>query len=168
MWLNLSPMVGARGHQKRTMFEIGRAFQEPVDFGPAQHRGQRLGTFSERHHGHRPGDMDRVRVQKRVTIKVAPKKLKTFKQRIKELTGRSRGISMASRPPTLRVGARDLNRYVRGWIGYFGLARQFDDIADLDGCRVSLLATRGVEFGCATGNSGVILVRRFVTWCGLA
>ena len=29
--------------------------------------------------------------------------------------------------------ARGLNRCVRGWIGYFGLARQFDDIADLDG-----------------------------------
>ncbi|MEZ6098929.1 MAG: group II intron maturase-specific domain-containing protein [Pirellulaceae bacterium] len=27
----------------------------------------------------------------------------------------------------------DLNRYLRGWIGYFGLARQFDDFADLDG-----------------------------------
>ena len=38
------------------------------------------------------------------------------KHRIKELTGRSRGISM-ERPLT------DLNRYVRGWVGYFGLAR---------------------------------------------
>ncbi|MDA1056039.1 MAG: hypothetical protein O3C40_37130 [Planctomycetota bacterium] len=75
---------------------------------------------------------------------------------------------MQRRRPTLRVGARDLNRYVRGWIGYFGLARQFDDIADLDGCRVFFLATRGVEFGCATGSSGVIPVRRFVTWCGWA
>ncbi len=65
-------------------------------------------------------------VGKRVTIKVAPKKLKAFKQRIKELTGRSRGISMERR-------LTDLNRYVRGWIGYFGLARQFDDFADLDG-----------------------------------
>jgi RNA-directed DNA polymerase len=65
-------------------------------------------------------------VGKRVTIKVAPKKLKAFKQRIKELTGRSRGISMTQR-------LTDLNRYVRGWIGYFGLARQFDDFADLDG-----------------------------------
>jgi len=65
-------------------------------------------------------------VGKRVTIKVAPKKLKAFKHRIKELTGRSRGISMQRR-------LTDLNRYVRGWIGYFGLARQFDDIADLDG-----------------------------------
>ena len=65
-------------------------------------------------------------VGKRVTIKVAPKKLKAFKRRIKELTGRSRGISMKRR-------LTDLNRYVRGWIGYFGLARQFDDFADLDG-----------------------------------
>ena len=27
----------------------------------------------------------------------------------------------------------DLNRYVRGWIGYFGLARQFDEFVNLDG-----------------------------------
>ena len=27
----------------------------------------------------------------------------------------------------------DLNRYVRVWVGYFGLARQFEDIANLDG-----------------------------------
>lgn len=65
-------------------------------------------------------------IGKRVTIKVAPKKLKAFKQRVKELTGRSRGISMKRR-------MTDLNSYVRGWIGYFGIARQFDDIADLDG-----------------------------------
>ncbi len=62
----------------------------------------------------------------RVTIKVAPKKLKAFKHRIKQLTGRSRGISMKRR-------LTDLNRYLRGWIGYFGLARQFDDFVDLDG-----------------------------------
>jgi RNA-directed DNA polymerase len=65
-------------------------------------------------------------VGKRVTIKVAPKKLKAFKCRIKELTGRSRGISMQRR-------LTDLNRYVRGWIGYFGLARQFDEFVNLDG-----------------------------------
>ena len=65
-------------------------------------------------------------VGQRVTIKVAAKKLKAFKQRIQELTGRSRGISMERR-------LTDLNRYVRGWIGYFGLARQFDDFVDLDG-----------------------------------
>jgi hypothetical protein len=27
----------------------------------------------------------------------------------------------------------DLNRYVRGWIGFFGLARQFDEFVNLDG-----------------------------------
>ena len=56
-----------------------------------------------------------------MTIKVAPKKLKAFKRRVKQLTGRSRGISMKRR-------LTDLNRYLRGWIGYFGLARQFDDV----------------------------------------
>jgi len=65
-------------------------------------------------------------VGRRVTIKVAPKKLKAFKRRIRHLTGRSRGISMRRR-------LTDLNRYLRGWIGYFGLARQFDDFANLDG-----------------------------------
>ena len=65
-------------------------------------------------------------IGKRVTIKVSPKKLKSFKRRIKELTGRSRGISMTRR-------LTDLNRYVRGWIGYFGLARQFDEFVNLDG-----------------------------------
>jgi RNA-directed DNA polymerase len=62
----------------------------------------------------------------RVTIQVAPKKLTSFKRRIKEHTGRSRGISMERR-------LSDLNRYVRGWIGYFGLARQFDEFVNLDG-----------------------------------
>ncbi len=63
---------------------------------------------------------------RRATIKVSPKKLKAFKRRIKELTGRSRGISMKRR-------LTDLNRYVRGWIGYFGLARQSADFINLDG-----------------------------------
>ena len=65
-------------------------------------------------------------VGSRVTIQVTPKKLIAFKRRIKELTGRSRGISMTRR-------LTDLNRYVRGWIGYFGLARQFDEFVELDG-----------------------------------
>jgi RNA-directed DNA polymerase len=65
-------------------------------------------------------------IGKRVTIKVAPKKLKAFKRRVKQLTGRSRGISMKRR-------LTDLSRYLRGWIGYFGLARQFDEFVELDG-----------------------------------
>jgi len=65
-------------------------------------------------------------VGKRATIKVSPKKLNTFKRRIKEITGRSRGISMARRLSELRG-------YMRGWMGYFGLARQFDTFVALDG-----------------------------------
>jgi hypothetical protein len=49
-------------------------------------------------------------VGKRVTIKVSPKKLKAFKHRIKDLTGRSRGVSMeqkaAASHPSGTVGAR--------------------------------------------------------------
>ena len=63
---------------------------------------------------------------RRATIKVAPKKLKAFKRRVKELTGRSRGISMKRR-------LTDLTRYLRGWIGYFGLARQLAEFSNLDG-----------------------------------
>jgi RNA-directed DNA polymerase len=62
----------------------------------------------------------------RATIKVSPKKLSAFKRRIKELTGRSRGISMKQR-------LTDLRRYLRGWIGYFALARQVEDFLNLDG-----------------------------------
>ena len=62
----------------------------------------------------------------RATIKVAPKKLKAFKRRIRKLTGRSRGISMKQRLTELR-------RYVRGWIGYFALAKQVEDFLNLDG-----------------------------------
>ena len=64
-------------------------------------------------------------VGKRVTIKVQPKKLKTFKHRIKQITSRRRGISMKQRLTELR-------RYVRGWIGYFGLAQQVDKFLNLD------------------------------------
>jgi RNA-directed DNA polymerase len=65
-------------------------------------------------------------VGKRATIKVAPKKLKAFKRRVKEISRRGDGISMKRR-------LTDLNAYVRGWIGYFGLARQFDTFVALDG-----------------------------------
>ena len=64
-------------------------------------------------------------VGNRVTIKVQPKKLKTFKHRIKQITSRRRGISIKQRLTELR-------RYVRGWIGYFGLAQQVDKFLNLD------------------------------------
>src|SRR5258708_26959 len=44
--------------------------------------------------------------------RIAPKAVGRFKERIRELTSRTRGVS------TERM-AEDLTRYLRGWIGYF-------------------------------------------------
>ena len=65
-------------------------------------------------------------VKSRATINVSPKALRKFKRRVVEITGRSRGISMQRRLDELR-------RYVRGWMGYFGLASQLKLFARLDG-----------------------------------
>ncbi len=65
-------------------------------------------------------------VNSRATINVSPKSLKKFKRRIVEITGRSRGISMER-----RLG--ELRRYVRGWMGYFGVASQLKLFARLNG-----------------------------------
>jgi RNA-directed DNA polymerase len=45
--------------------------------------------------------------------RMAPKAIGRFKERVRELTRRTRGVS------TERM-AEDLARYLRGWIGYFG------------------------------------------------
>ena len=45
--------------------------------------------------------------------RIAPKAVGRFKERIRELTSRTRGVS------TERM-AEELARYLRGWIGYFG------------------------------------------------
>jgi RNA-directed DNA polymerase len=50
-------------------------------------------------------------------IHVSEKNVQKFKRRIRELTGRSRGISMTQR-------LRALRRYLNGWAGYFALAMQ--------------------------------------------
>ncbi len=53
----------------------------------------------------------------RATINVSDKSIHRFKHRIREITGRSRGISMDRRMNELRT-------YVRGWMGYFAVAAQ--------------------------------------------
>ena len=63
--------------------------------------------------------------QKQATIRVAPKSLLAFKERIRELTNRTRSISMEER-------ISRLNRYLMGWLGYFRLASAKTHLQKLD------------------------------------
>ncbi len=63
--------------------------------------------------------------EKKPRIRIAPKALERFKERIREITKRSKGISMER-----RIGA--LNTYLRGWMGYFHLADTKSVIDNLD------------------------------------
>lgn len=51
--------------------------------------------------------------------------LQQFKYRVKEITGRSRGVSMERKIVELTV-------YLRGWINYFGIAKGYQKCIDLD------------------------------------
>ena len=64
-------------------------------------------------------------VGRRGEIRVTAKNLTKFKQRVRSITGRSRGISM-------RRMLGELRQYLRGWIGYFGLAATKGIFAALD------------------------------------
>jgi RNA-directed DNA polymerase len=52
--------------------------------------------------------------------------LRDFKHRLKGLTSRSCGVSMADR-------INRLNRYLRGWMNYFGISQHYSPIEELDG-----------------------------------
>jgi RNA-directed DNA polymerase len=47
-------------------------------------------------------------------IRISPKNIKKFKDRVREITRRKRGVSMACR-------YQELRRYFQGWTGYFSL-----------------------------------------------
>jgi len=56
--------------------------------------------------------------------RIAPKAVLRFKERVRELTSRTRGVS------TERM-AEELARYLRGWLGYFGKCQTPSVLADL-------------------------------------
>ena len=45
--------------------------------------------------------------------RIAPKAIERFKERVREITSRTRGVSIERM-------VEELNRYLRGWLGYFG------------------------------------------------
>ena len=55
----------------------------------------------------------------------SPKSLANFKHRIREITGRSWGVSWSYRYLQLR-------RYISGWINYFGLSEFYRPVPELD------------------------------------
>jgi hypothetical protein len=59
------------------------------------------------------------------SIDLSKKSIDRFKHRIREITGRSRGISMERRLSERRS-------FVRGWMGYNGLASQLKLFASLE------------------------------------
>src|SRR5262247_45923 len=57
--------------------------------------------------------------------RIATKAVDRFKERIRELTGRNRGVSIERM-------AEELSRYLRGWIGYFGKCETPSVLAGLE------------------------------------
>lgn len=62
---------------------------------------------------------------KEAYISIAPKSLERFKKRVRGLTKRNRGISLAQM-------LEELNRYTMGWVNYFGIATAKSLMRDLD------------------------------------
>lgn len=58
-------------------------------------------------------------------IRVSAKNLAKFQARVREITGRSRGVSFTRR-------AQELRRYFQGWVGYFGLVPKQTTFRELD------------------------------------
>lgn len=55
----------------------------------------------------------------------SPEAFQDFRHRLRKLTGRSWGVSLAHR-------IRHLNEYIRGWIQYFGLSQYYRPLPELD------------------------------------
>ncbi len=61
-----------------------------------------------------------------IRIFVSDRAMKDFKHRLRGLTSRSWGVSMAER-------IERLNRYLRGWMNYFGISQHYSPMEELDG-----------------------------------
>jgi group II intron reverse transcriptase/maturase len=59
-------------------------------------------------------------------IRIAKKSIERFKDRIRQITKRNRGVS-------LKQVVNELNLYLRGWLGYFGLMETPSVLKELDG-----------------------------------
>jgi group II intron reverse transcriptase/maturase len=59
-------------------------------------------------------------------LRIASKSVERFKERIREITSRRRGISVT------RL-IEELNRYIRGWFGYFRMTESPSVLEELDG-----------------------------------
>jgi RNA-directed DNA polymerase len=66
------------------------------------------------------------RLLRNATLGIAPKSLERAKTRIREITGRSRGISFART-------IRELNSFLTGWVTYFRYAACKSHLTELDG-----------------------------------
>jgi RNA-directed DNA polymerase len=61
-----------------------------------------------------------------IRIFASDQAMEDFKHRLRGLTSRSWGVSMAYR-------LQQLNRYLRGWMNYFGISQHYSPIEELDG-----------------------------------
>jgi RNA-directed DNA polymerase len=91
-------------------------------------------------------------------FRVARKNLDKFKSRVREITGRNRGISFAQRCVELR-------RYFQGWVGYFRLVPIKSFFSDLDKWvrrRIRMCIWKQWK----TGRTRVAVQTPFVNPCG--
>ncbi len=82
-----------------------------------ERRGHRLTRYAD--------DCNIYVRSRRAGRRLAPKAVARFKERIRELTSRTRGISL------VRI-VHDLAEYLRGWIGYFGRCETPEVLAKLE------------------------------------
>ena len=62
---------------------------------------------------------------KRGKIRWTEKAFQKFKRRVRELTGRSRGVSMEFR-------MKELGQYIRGWTNYYGISEYYRPVPEID------------------------------------